>query len=472
MGHHRQRRKISPHSIAIARKPELEEQDAQRWQPGIGRDPLPPQNVLYLQRTVGNQAVQRLIQRKPAQSSVAGAGPLGRAMAGMQQLFDTPAATEQQVLNQDSALEQEAEDVGSAVMQDGAVSVDGVAERDSIQARLMPLQQVKDGKSAASKTKGGFLKIKRSTSDLEKLHNDYTGAVAGTDWDTAFTKLNAFSPKIERMRGKTYWISDLERDNFLDMLETSVAAEEIWLEDHVSQNALDWWVYHNYKLDISFNEAQTFVANASGPEQGRMQTLLDARRGEQPIAEFTHFLEAIDTQHRYGMNNFFQQWVGAPGGQSFFVAVNALEQANSFGMPDRMNKRVTYYTALQRAPFALTITGGGVQTAAGANFPNNGIYVLGRNDVFYGDTDRSAIHHTSFMNGEPIKGAGHMHMTGGALDKIDVNSGHYFPSPTQMLNTVLQLRAQGMNITNLDVVANVGQPAVKAPMFLQSMGVV
>ena len=65
------------------------------------------------------------------------------------------------------------------------------------------------------------------------------------------------------------------------------------------------------------------------------------------------------------------------------------------------------------------------------------IFVLSTNNQFYvhfHDTGR--FHHSSFLNGAPVKGAGKMRIANGALLSVDPSSGHYGPSTEHQLNVV------------------------------------
>ena len=70
-----------------------------------------------------------------------------------------------------------------------------------------------------------------------------------------------------------------------------------------------------------------------------------------------------------------------------------------------------------------------------------GIYVMGRDGKFYSNSHKIGLfHHSSFLSGGDVAGAGEMKVTGGNLEWITNKSGHYFPGEAQLVQTLQQLQ--------------------------------
>ena len=77
--------------------------------------------------------------------------------------------------------------------------------------------------------------------------------------------------------------------------------------------------------------------------------------------------------------------------------------------------------------------------------PKGNIYV-GRHDV-------GKFHHSSFLGGKPVGGAGEMVVRNGVLEKVTTKSGHYQPGPEQVLNLGKELNSRGVNAGRVPVYA-------------------
>jgi hypothetical protein len=103
--------------------------------------------------------------------------------------------------------------------------------------------------------------------------------------------------------------------------------------------------------------------------------------------------------------------------------------------------RTKYLTEDERQAYRLTIGPSRISLPSGPLVGDN-IFVLGADNVFYGGAKRSGrgtsqdsgvIHHSSFMAGEPVQGAGHFTTDKfGKLRDVSYQSGHYAPGDYEL----------------------------------------
>ncbi|WP_213806374.1 hypothetical protein [Granulicella sp. dw_53] len=74
------------------------------------------------------------------------------------------------------------------------------------------------------------------------------------------------------------------------------------------------------------------------------------------------------------------------------------------------------------------------------------IFVLDKDDRFYGDVKlEKQLHHSSFLGGRPVAGAGTIVVRSGLIRVINDHSGHYQPGSDQMLRVARALAGNGGN---------------------------
>jgi hypothetical protein len=104
--------------------------------------------------------------------------------------------------------------------------------------------------------------------------------------------------------------------------------------------------------------------------------------------------------------------------------------------------RTMYMTKEEREGYRLSIVGGRVTLPTGEPLKGDNIYVLAADNYFFGGAKKSgrggaltseAIHHSTFMGGEPVRGAGHFTTDdSGNLQRVDDQSGHYRPGDYEL----------------------------------------
>jgi hypothetical protein len=141
--------------------------------PQVNERMLAPQQILQLQRTMGNRAVS---------------GALGRAAT------QRPAAA------------------------------------PILQRRLVPIDTFKRDKAAATTTKM-FGRV-RSTKDVETIYTAYAAAIAGPapNWTLADKQLDLLEAKLAKMAAKTYWKTGAAAP-FLAAQRAGLVQERIWLDE-------------------------------------------------------------------------------------------------------------------------------------------------------------------------------------------------------------------------------------------------
>ncbi|SUA41894.1 Uncharacterised protein [Nocardia africana] len=121
---------------------------------------------------------------------------------------------------------------------------------------------------------------------------------------------------------------------------------------------------------------------------------------------------------------------------------------------------VWYYDDVGRQQFRLRIHEGRIYDAQGRLFDTrsgvsvwngqgNAIFVMDEHGNLYASLFQQpgVFHHSSFLAGAPVAGAGELVVINGELQMITDSSGHYRPSHGYTLQVVDRLRAMGVQIT-------------------------
>jgi hypothetical protein len=83
----------------------------------------------------------------------------------------------------------------------------------------------------------------------------------------------------------------------------------------------------------------------------------------------------------------------------------------------------------------------------------NSIYVMDRNGNLYVANYQNVgtHHHSSFLSGDDVAGAGEIYIQNGVVRYLDRSSGHYKPLPEHLEQVVDQLRRQGVDLSQLQM---------------------
>jgi hypothetical protein len=296
-------------------------------------------------------------------------------------------------------------------------------------------------------------KTLKEPKDRDKPQNFVWNAVqAQLEANTFYTKwIAATDAHIEHTEIEEYWLADFRRAylNVDDLAPPANAQQEFLqnvalLEDITQQERQA--MPHLWNLgDNAFRARLTTIMGGS-PKLKRMN-------------QVEYFLEAISPIHvgyEKGRNifNFWAQGV-LDHGWTHSYATWMVNQVD--GIMHAGDKRIIeYYTPHTRAPFQLTMANKQVVKADGHPLVGDNIYVLSAGGIFYGGakdkTDAGTnVHHSSFMAGEPVICAGHLHTdNGGNLQSIDNTSGHYAPNKANLKRAVVVLRTM-MDVSDVRV---------------------
>ncbi|WP_331758056.1 hypothetical protein OG225_42045 (plasmid) [Nocardia sp. NBC_01377] len=120
---------------------------------------------------------------------------------------------------------------------------------------------------------------------------------------------------------------------------------------------------------------------------------------------------------------------------------------------------VKYLTDEERAAYQLTVKDGKIYDANGNLFDTssaatahsgNGraIFVMDENGNLYASTRHAVgeFHHSSFLGGKPVAGAGELQVVNGELRLITDQSGHYKPSQDYTRQVIDNLQGQGVQV--------------------------
>lgn len=82
------------------------------------------------------------------------------------------------------------------------------------------------------------------------------------------------------------------------------------------------------------------------------------------------------------------------------------------------------------------------------SYGQNTLYVMDEFGKIYAGLPRNGgkFHHSSFFAGGDVAAAGEIRIKNGVIQKIDRNSGHYKPSPSEFNQVLLELKNRGVNL--------------------------
>ena len=175
--------------------------------------------------------------------------------------------------------------------------------------------------------------------------------------------------------------------------------------------------------------------------------------------------EFFDPQHRpaYLLEDAMTQWQQAKSASPFEVWLE-----KSF-MPQHAHdkdlaKRVTYLSPEEREEYGVDIVGGVFRWAESGDLvhtggmtthfsgPGHAIWVCSAERRFYcADHVAGSFHHSSFLGGVPVMGAGEWAIDRGRLVTISNKTGHYRAGFEEMFRVMLRLSANGVDLSSVKV---------------------
>lgn len=125
---------------------------------------------------------------------------------------------------------------------------------------------------------------------------------------------------------------------------------------------------------------------------------------------------------------------------------------------------VRYLDQSERAAFKLTVKDGKLYDAEGHLFDTSdatslhsrdprAIFVMDQEGVIYAFTRhvQGKFHHSSFLAGGDVAGAGELKVSNGDLKLISNKSTHYCPTRDMTIQVAKELRARGVPLDDVDV---------------------
>ncbi|WP_280449415.1 hypothetical protein [Nocardia brasiliensis] len=125
---------------------------------------------------------------------------------------------------------------------------------------------------------------------------------------------------------------------------------------------------------------------------------------------------------------------------------------------------VKYLTEEERKAYQLTVKDGKIYDATGSLFDTStaqtahsgagrAIFVMDEKGNLYASTNHAIgeFHHSSFLGGKPVSGAGELQVVNGELKLVTDQSGHYKPSREYTDQVLDRLRNQGVSIDTSQV---------------------
>lgn len=155
-----------------------------------------------------------------------------------------------------------------------------------------------------------------------------------------------------------------------------------------------------------------------------------------------YVLEAIDPSHRFTANGYIEAWKTQRDIEPFFLY---LEQNCGYDMIPQ----IEYFTDDKLEECKLSIQDGKIYTSEQIPLTTTDgefLFVLGKDNDFYGCYSKKGVKHTSMSHGDSIKCGGAITAKDGHITSISLDSGHYFPSLAYLNKLVYYLEKNGVNL--------------------------
>jgi hypothetical protein len=210
-------------------------------------------------------------------------------------------------------------------------------------------------------------------------------------------------------------------------------------------------------------------------------------KGARPISS-TYLGEAIDEpKHRYGsdLNQFYKAWrQNKVTTDSFVVWMDKLEAGQNVpGATKELLEKakipsVKYLKAAERASYIAQIqqntnriTNQHLASNLTTNAENPQIFVISPdNKIYVGTYVRREFHHSSFLEGGAVKGAGEFYFKDGVLKRISSKSGHYWPDEITILRSLFTLKGAGIDLSKVGLtLLTEGEPPHDYPIATEFM---
>jgi hypothetical protein len=149
----------------------------------------------------------------------------------------------------------------------------------------------------------------------------------------------------------------------------------------------------------------------------------------------------------------------------------------------RVQPNTQYFNEQQRAEHQVSLDNGGVKNKSGESLKEGDhIFVMDEHGRFYTQKEseankqldstgkRADVHHSSFLAGEEVAGAGVVRVDSqGSIKEVSDRSGHYKPGEEQAKQTLEEIERQGVSLDNVQFTMDRGEESTHgmAREFLQ-----
>lgn len=344
---------------------------------------------------------------------------------------------------------------------------------------------VMDNEKTQGQIKTSKLKIGSSINDwvkkfrkglLEKKDKDALAGLTGLKTRLQSDQTTAAAGKLKKPKGAQNWVKATAQQaaavffqrwiGIVDEHLNYIAANGDWMTDFRQK-------YINDVIAAGKTDREMFLENAAQMYQADGEAMLGLGKmwdlGDHALRQritvimggvsdlrrmsgLEYFLEQVSPVHvGYSkVREWFQFWTtgvlhyGWTKSWADFVVEKYQQNPHEEGL-----RVIDSYDAGVRAQYLLTPNGKNIMKANGQPLVGDNIYVLTSDDLLYGGSKDGPVHHSSFMQGAPVKCAGHLYTDpAGKLNRIDISSGHYAPTGAD-LERAMKVLAKQMDISEV-----------------------
>ncbi|RZC93111.1 hypothetical protein C5167_041892 [Papaver somniferum] len=244
------------------------------------------------------------------------------------------------------------------------------------------------------------------------------------------------------------------------LADSAVLAEEYWWQ------AIDF-ARLNHSTISFFNMPETPISrwnrvalNASKVGKGAAK---DAKARK---LAFQHWIEAIDSRHRYGhsLHLYYEEWSTGDAGQPFFYWLD-IGDGKNFDLKECPRSKlrqqcIKYLGPQEREHYEYIIINGIILHKLSGELMDTSIgsegakwiFVMSTSKKLYGgEKKKGCFHHSSFLAGGTTLAAGRLVAENGKLKTISAYSGHYRPTEENLDSFKDFLSENGVNLDEVQI---------------------
>ncbi len=270
------------------------------------------------------------------------------------------------------------------------------------------------------------------------------------------------------------FLTTLRKYEKLDKLEVSALSERIATLKELNETLLSSNIYlsgikhgivkkqehlvalqHLFNLGILRNRKELYNPEVEDLFQVKDKSLLSLKNDiiydfDANVLLGKYLLEAVDPAHRFTVVKYIDQWQQSTKDVPFFMY---LEKHCIYDLIPQ----IKYFSDKELKPLEIHIQNGLLYQADGQLLTTDKnkeyLFVLGKNNQFYGCYSQKGVKHTSLSRGEAIKCGGALGVEKGKVLWINLDSGHYFPSLAHLNKLVYYMKQHGVQL-NGDIPVN------------------